>query len=73
MRALIARTKALLARGLRDESGADMVEYGVIVAIVALMAVAFLFGVKGGLGNVFGRTSNCLNAAGTAGSSPASC
>lgn len=48
---------------LRDERGQVFTEYGLILALVAVLLIVVLIGMRGGLQNVFNRITNCLNAA----------
>lgn len=48
-------------RALADESGQGMVEYGIIIALVAVLVIGGLLLLKGGLASVFGRITDCLN------------
>ena len=45
------------------ESGQGMVEYGLIIALVALAVIAALFALGGGLNGIFGRINSTLEAA----------
>jgi len=52
-----------------EEEGASAVEYGILVALiaVAIVATVYLVGVK--LEEVFNKVQRCLNSASTGGSS----
>ena len=38
-----------------------MVEYGLIVALVAVLLIAAIVALKGGLNNVFNKVTGCMN------------
>ena len=46
---------------LHDDRGQGMVEYGLILALVAVLLIAAIVGLRGGLDNVFGRATECMN------------
>jgi len=48
---------------LRNDQGQGMVEYGLIVALVAVLLIGAVIALKGGLNNVFDRVTGCMNAA----------
>ena len=48
---------------LRDDQGQGMVEYGLIVALVAVLLIAAIIGLKGGLNSVFTKVTGCMNSA----------
>ncbi|MCL6595200.1 MAG: Flp family type IVb pilin [Firmicutes bacterium] len=50
-----------LGRLRRDESGQTMVEYGLIIGVVALIVAGALFTLSGGLKGVFGQVSSCVS------------
>jgi len=54
-----------LRRWLRldDESGQGMVEYGLIIALIAVALIAALTSMNGSLGNVFNRITSQMNTA----------
>lgn len=43
------------------DRGASMVEYALLVALIAIALVSALVFLRGGIGNFFSRTSNTLN------------
>lgn len=45
---------------LHNDRGQGMVEYGLIVALVAVLLIAGLLAVRGGLNGVMTRINNCL-------------
>ncbi|MGD9567372.1 MAG: Flp family type IVb pilin [Sedimentibacter sp.] len=44
-----------------EESGQGMVEYGLIIALVAVVLIGALVGLRGGLENIFGDAETVLN------------
>jgi pilus assembly protein Flp/PilA len=60
MRDLIDR--AYLRLTLRDEEGQGMVEYGLIIALVAIVVIAALVVLGPKVANIFETASNSLNA-----------
>ncbi|HEY8488607.1 MAG TPA: Flp family type IVb pilin [Thermaerobacter sp.] len=53
---------------LRDEAGQGMVEYGLIIALIAVVLIAALTALSGGLDTIFDKVTNELkDAAGTSG------
>ena len=49
----------------KDEKGQGMVEYGLIIALVAVGAIAALTALRGGLGNILEQVTEELNNAPT--------
>jgi Flp pilus assembly pilin Flp len=57
--------KKLLIRFLRDDTGEDLIEYGLLAAFVAAVAVAVIIGnpsIRTALQGAFQRAANALNA-----------
>jgi pilus assembly protein Flp/PilA len=50
----------ILASMIRDEDGATMVEYGLLVALIALVALGAITTVGGNLSTLFGQVANTL-------------
>jgi Flp pilus assembly pilin Flp len=57
--------KALLIKFVRDESGEDLIEYGLLAAFVAAVATAVIItdplGIKGSLVNAFNKAKVALD------------
>ncbi|MEW6228610.1 MAG: Flp family type IVb pilin [Bacillota bacterium] len=51
---------ALLKRLFHEESAQGMVEYGLIIALVAVALIAVIVGLRGGLRSIFERTQEAL-------------
>lgn len=49
-----------------EESGQGMVEYGLIIALVAVVLIGALVGLRGGLENIFSDAAGVLNSPETA-------
>ncbi len=60
MRDLIERTFVRLT--VRDEEGQGMVEYGLIIALVAIVVIAALVILGPKVANIFNTAANSLNA-----------
>ncbi|HET7560734.1 MAG TPA: Flp family type IVb pilin [Limnochordia bacterium] len=45
-----------------DESGQGMVEYGLILALIAVVVVGVLVTLGGGIKGIFQKANNCLSA-----------
>ncbi len=67
---LLGRLADRLRRALSEERGAEVPEYVIVVAIIAMLAVVGLIAVKTGLLSNLNGIANCLTgtAAGTASS-----
>ena len=52
--------KQTLARFVREESGATMVEYGIMVALIAAVAVAVITVVGNKTNNAFAKVNNAM-------------
>ncbi|MBV8149622.1 MAG: Flp family type IVb pilin [Candidatus Eremiobacteraeota bacterium] len=51
---------AHLKEFMLDESGATLVEYGLVIALVALVAIAGLTALAGGLNGLFNKIAGSL-------------
>lgn len=54
------------------ETGATMVEYALLLALIALVAVGALFALGGGVKSLFNNASTCINSTTSANCPPAS-
>ena len=52
----------MFKRFLKEESGQGMVEYGLIIALVAVVLIVALVAMNGGLTTIFGRITTALTA-----------
>ena len=50
-----------LALALREKKGATAVEYGLMVALIAIVIIGAVFAIGFSLNNVFSTVANCLN------------
>ncbi len=53
-----------------EESGQGMVEYGLIIALIAVVLIASLAAMNGGLKNIFSQITTALNNPSAAGGTP---
>jgi pilus assembly protein Flp/PilA len=53
-------TSGLTRRVRRDEEGATMVEYGLIVAAIAMVVVIAALALGGGISTLFGNANTCV-------------
>ena len=53
--------KIMFKRFFNEESGQGMVEYGLIIALIAVVLIGALVAMNGGLNNIFKSTANALN------------
>lgn len=51
----------VLRRLWSEDEGQGMVEYGLIIALVAVVLIGALVALRGGLGNIFGQATAALN------------
>jgi pilus assembly protein Flp/PilA len=56
--------RSMLQR-VRNERGASMVEYALLVGLIAVVAVVAVGLLGGGIANLFGHASNCVNSLNT--------
>ncbi|MCR4401985.1 MAG: Flp family type IVb pilin [Firmicutes bacterium] len=52
---------ALLKRLFKEEDGQGMVEYGLIIALVAVVLIGALVALRGGLQGIFTRAQTALD------------
>ncbi|MFP5430473.1 MAG: Flp family type IVb pilin [Gammaproteobacteria bacterium] len=63
--------KNLMKKFLNDESGATMVEYAVLVALISIAAIATIILVGQRVDDAFGRVEEALTGAAGGGGAPA--
>ena len=54
----MSKSKQLVSRFVREESGATMVEYGIMVALIAAVAIAVIKVVGAKVNNGFGNVNS---------------
>jgi pilus assembly protein Flp/PilA len=52
---------SIMLERARTERGASMVEYALLVGLIAVVAVVAVSLLGGGIANLFGGASNCVN------------
>jgi pilus assembly protein Flp/PilA len=55
----------MLAAFFRDESGATMVEYAILVALISVAAIVIIFTLGQQINNTFDKVYQCIVANGT--------
>lgn len=61
MKQFLFNAWSLLQNGLRREEGQGMVEYGLIIALVAIVVILVLVFLGGSIKSIFGHAANVLN------------
>ncbi len=61
---LEVRVREFGRRIARKDEGATMVEYGLLVALIAIVLIAAVVFLSGGIGRVFNKAGSCLSANG---------
>lgn len=56
-----SRMRAVLGKFMKDEEGQGLVEYALIIALVAIGLMAILVLFRNSIGNVFNESKNRLN------------
>jgi len=51
----------MLKKFFNDENGQGMVEYGLIIALVAVAVIVAITALGGSIGNIFNKTASKLN------------
>jgi pilus assembly protein Flp/PilA len=59
----------MLRKLWKDEEGQGMVEYGLIIGLVAVVLIGVLVAMRGGLANLFGKVEDAVNNPESAGGS----
>ncbi len=57
---MFTKVRTYIMSLMRDDSGANAVEYGLIMALVAVFIIAGVLAMSGALGNLFQSMANCL-------------
>jgi pilus assembly protein Flp/PilA len=57
----VRTARGTLLERARTERGASMVEYALLVGLIAVVAVLAVTFLGGGIANLFGHASNCVN------------
>ena len=58
---MFTKVRTYIVSLLRDDSGANAVEYGLIMALVAVFIIAGVLAMSGALGELFNAMATCLN------------
>lgn len=53
----------IIKKFFKDESGATLVEYALLVALIAIAVVITIIAVQEGINDAFQSVANCLNGA----------
>lgn len=64
MLAYTTYVRTLLQSRIRSDRGASAVEYGLLVAAIAAVIVAIVFGLGGLIKDAFSKTSSCISGTG---------
>ncbi len=58
---MFTKVRTYIMSLMRDDSGANAVEYGLIMALVAVFIIAGVLAMSGALGALFNSMATCLN------------
>ncbi len=58
---MFTKVRTYIMSLLKDDSGANAVEYGLIMALVAVFIIAGVLAMSGALGRMFNAMAQCLN------------
>ncbi len=58
---MFTKVRTYILSLMKDDSGANAVEYGLIMALVAVFIIAGVLAMSGALGDLFNAMANCLN------------
>lgn len=61
--------KNMISKFFKDESGATMVEYAILVALISIAAIVIIYFVGREIRNTFGQVLNCIKTPSTCASS----
>ncbi len=62
--------KTFVTRLFKDESGAGMVEYSLLVALVGVLLIGTIVALTGGIGTAFNSATTAMGGAGVAPAAP---
>ncbi len=62
--------KTFVTRMFKDESGAGMVEYSLLVALVGVLLIGTIVALTGGIGTAMNSATTAMGAAGVAPAAP---
>ncbi len=54
------RIKSIARKFVRDEDGATMVEYGLLLALIAVVCIFAITAIGGNLNTKFNKTAKCI-------------
>ena len=57
---------SMLKKFFNDESGATMVEYAIMVALIAIAVTVAVIAIQGALNSAFNTVANCIKSGGNA-------
>lgn len=60
--------KNMMSKFFKDESGATMVEYAILVALISIAAIVIIAVLGNQINNTFNQVVRCINGGGAAGS-----
>lgn len=63
----MSRIQSTFRRFIADESGAGMVEYALLVALIGVLLIGALTTLRGGIETTFGNATTTLNGGGGGG------
>ena len=58
---MFTKVRTYILSLMKDDSGANAVEYGLIMALVAVFIIAGVLAMSGALGELFNAMATCLN------------
>lgn len=61
---MLTYLKFMFETFLTDEEGASAIEYGLIIGLIAVILIAVLTGIGGGLDSLFGEAETAIDGAG---------
>ena len=61
MKKMMLKAMVKLTNAFHSEKGQGMVEYGLIIGLIAVVLIVALTALQGGLGGIFGKVTDELN------------